>query len=218
MGEIETLAQAEPLEEHIRRHSYDRLIMLSDGVFAIATTLAAIEVKLPDAPTLGAMLVAGKGQLAGYVLSFALTAVYWIQHRDLFARLQRVDQVLTIATLALLCFVALIPAAIHAIYEDGPEGAAFRFYVVLMALIGSVNFSMWAYAELRKGLLHPDVSLDFRLRRLVTTGTAPLILFPTLLLPVEKASLFIPPLVVILFAVRRFLIPAIVRRHPQHMG
>jgi len=217
MSEIESLAQDEPLEKHIRRHSYDRLIMLSDGVFAIATTLAAIEVKLPEAPTLGAMLVAGKAQLAGYVLSFALTGVYWIQHRDLFARLQRVDQVLTIATLALLCFVALLPAGIHAIYEDGPDGAAFRFYVVLMALIGLINLVMWSYAGWRRELLHPAVSLDYRLRRLVTTATAPLILFPTLLLPVDQAVYFILPLAVTLLAARCLVIPAIVRRHPQHI-
>ena len=218
MGEIESLAQAEPLEEHIRRHNYDRLIMLSDGVFAIATTLAAIEVKLPEAPTLGAMLLAGKAQLAAYALSFVLTAVFWVQHRDLFARVQRVDRVITLCTLALLCLVALVPAAIHAIYEDGPSGAAFRFYLVLMSGIGFLNFAMWAYAELRSGVLHPAVSLDYRLKRLVSTVTAPLVLLPTLLMSVSQAVYVLPPIVLTLLAVRRFVIPAILRRHPQHIG
>jgi hypothetical protein len=46
MSEPESLATAEGLDEHVRRHSYDRLLMLSDGIFAIATTLAALDVRL----------------------------------------------------------------------------------------------------------------------------------------------------------------------------
>lgn len=218
MAEPESLAQDEPLEEHIRRHSYDRLIMLSDGVFAIATTLAAIEVKLPHGETLAAMMLAGKAQLAAYALSFLLTAIFWMQHRDLFARLTRADQAITILKLALLCLVALIPAAIHAIYEDGPAGASFQAYVVLMALIGVVNFAMWLYAELRKGLLHPAVPFEYRLKRLVTTGTAPLILAPALLLPLDQLGIAVLPIVAVLLLVRRVAIPAVLRRHPQHMA
>ena len=48
MSEPESLATQEPLDAHLRRHAYDRLLMLSDGIFAIATTLAALEIKLPE--------------------------------------------------------------------------------------------------------------------------------------------------------------------------
>ena len=47
MSEPESLATDEALSEHIRRHSYDRLLMLSDGIFAIAITLAALEIQAP---------------------------------------------------------------------------------------------------------------------------------------------------------------------------
>ena len=66
MSEPESLATIEGLDEHVRRHSYDRLIMLSDGIFAIATTLAALDVRIPaHAAGLGAALVASGRRLAG---------------------------------------------------------------------------------------------------------------------------------------------------------
>ena len=48
MSEPESLATDEKLDIHLRRHAYDRLLMLSDGIFAIAITLAAIEIKPPE--------------------------------------------------------------------------------------------------------------------------------------------------------------------------
>lgn len=215
MAEAESLAQEEPLEAHIRRHNYDRLLMLSDGVFAIATTLAAIEIKLPHGETLGAMLSSGRTQLIAYLLSFALTAVFWIQHRDMFARLKRVDQPLTVLTLALLCLVAAIPSAIHVVYAEGGTGAPFRYYALLMGIIGLISFAMWAYVLARKGLVDPAVPAAFRLRRLVTTGMAPLILFPALVVPVDRLGFVILPIAALALLVRRMLVPWITARHPQ---
>ena len=48
MAEPESLATEETVQKHIRRHAYDRLIMLCDGIFAIATTLSALEIHLPE--------------------------------------------------------------------------------------------------------------------------------------------------------------------------
>jgi len=215
MAEAESLAQVEPLEAHIRRHNYDRLLMLSDGVFAIATTLAAIEIRLPRADTLGAMLAAGRTQLIAYLLSFALTAVFWIQHRDMFARLRRVDQPLTILTLVLLCLVAMIPSAVHIVYAQGGTGAPFRYYALLMGVIGLISFAMWAYVLARPGLIDPAVPHVFRLRRLVTTGMAPVILLPAMVVPVERLGIIILPLALFVLLLRRWAVPWLVARHPQ---
>ena len=42
-GEPESLHTRESLELRAVRHDYDRLLMLSDGVFAIAITLLALD-------------------------------------------------------------------------------------------------------------------------------------------------------------------------------
>src|SRR5690349_4070991 len=103
MSEPESLSTEEGLETHIRRHSYDRLIMVSDGIFAIAITLAALEIKLPEEleGDLGAIAHVMLRPIAAYLLAFMIVAIFWLQHRDLFARLRRVDPVLTGLTLLL---------------------------------------------------------------------------------------------------------------------
>ena len=49
VGEFESLDTDEGLKARIARHGFDRLIMLCDGVFAIAITLLALEIKPPSA-------------------------------------------------------------------------------------------------------------------------------------------------------------------------
>lgn len=189
MSEPETLSSAEPLEQHLARHAFDRLIMLSDGVFAIATTLAAIEVKLPEhAHSVGELLAGGGVQILTYVFSFAIAAAFWIQNRDLFARLRRVDLPITALTLAMLCLVALIPAMVHIAYAPGGTQAPFRLYAVLMLGIGAVNFAMWLYAILRPGMMRPGVTRQFRAQRLVASGVPLVVLPPAVVLPIEQSG------------------------------
>jgi protein-S-isoprenylcysteine O-methyltransferase Ste14 len=91
MAEPESLATHEALAAHVARHAYDRLLMLSDGIFAIATTLAALEIRVPLSiadPT--AALSAFWVPLVTYAVSFSVIAIFWLSSRDLFARLARV--------------------------------------------------------------------------------------------------------------------------------
>ena len=73
-GEPESLHIHEPLKARIERHNYDRLLMLSDGVFAIAITLLALELKLPDHwdGSVGALFGATGRPLVGYLFGFGL--------------------------------------------------------------------------------------------------------------------------------------------------
>src|SRR4051812_25067517 len=117
MSEPESLATIEGVDEHLRRHSYDRLIMLSDGIFAIATTLAALDIRLPiHSANLMALLAGSRRGLLAYGLSFAIAGIFWVSNRNLFARLRQVDTLLTVLTLSMLACIALIPAAIRTLY------------------------------------------------------------------------------------------------------
>src|SRR3569833_3281801 len=126
MSEPESLSTEEALDTHIRRHAYDRLLMISDGIFAIAITLAALEIKLPGemAGDLGVIAHAMLRPTVAYLLAFMIIAIFWVQHRDLFARIRRVDPVLTGLTLLLLCLISLVPAVVPGIYtiEKNPAG------------------------------------------------------------------------------------------------
>ncbi|OYY71256.1 TMEM175 family protein [Sphingomonas sp. 28-63-12] len=208
MAEFESLATEEALDKHVKRHAFDRLLMLSDGVFAIATTLAAIEIKLPEhADTLSDMLAGSGRALVAYALSFAITALFWVQHRDLFARLHRVDMPMTIMTLLMLLTIAIIPSAIHVVYAPGGTGVPFQFYALTQLCCGVVNFTMWAYGAFRPGLMKAEVPMRYRIARVVGAATMPVVLLPSILLPIGQAPIAILPALALMIIFRRIVLP-----------
>lgn len=164
------------------QHGMHRLTALTDGVFAIALTLAALEIHFPDqADSVGEMLNAAQGRLLGYFISFYVIASFWVSHRDLFARLRHLDRPLTALILGHLCLVALIPAAVHLTainplqvtslhgrpavsYSFGT--AAMRTYALAMVLAGGVDLTAWAYAAIRPGIMSDIVDRSQRIDRL----------------------------------------------------
>jgi uncharacterized membrane protein len=208
MSEPESLATVEGLDEHIRRHSYDRLIMLSDGIFAIATTLAALDVRLPaHGSGLFQSLAAGRRGLIAYVLSFIVACIFWISNRDMFARLRKVDLPLTMLTLAMLALIALIPAGLRSLYLEGGGDAALGVYALIMFCCGLINTAMWGYAAFRPGLMLPAVPRAYRWIRIAVAAALPLLFLPILVLPPDDALPFMLPAVFIFLLLRRVLLP-----------
>lgn len=157
-GEPESLYSDDPLGERVARHDYDRLLMLSDGVFAIAITLLALELKLPEHWD-GSIerLVAATGRpLVGYLFGFALVGVFWFVHRRLFARLENVDSGVTLLNLLLLGLVGLTPYVARMIAEAGPS-RAMAFYLVAVGSVFASVALIRGWVMVRPGLLHPDV-------------------------------------------------------------
>jgi uncharacterized membrane protein len=208
MAEPESLATEEPLEKHVARHQYDRLIMLSDGIFAIATTLAALEIRLPEhATTFDEMLRTGGRTIAAYAISFLIIAVFWVSNRDLFARVRRVDRWLTALTLAMLCLVAVIPACAHVVYIKGNTDAAFSFYALTMAACGALNVAMWGYAAFAPGIMREEVPRAYRWRRVVLSLMMPLLFGTMFVVPADQAVIALIPLALVALLLRRVLLP-----------
>jgi TMEM175 potassium channel family protein len=217
VSEPESLATAEGLAEHVRRHSYDRLIMLSDGIFAFATTLAAVSVRIPaHAPSLEVLLRGSMRSLAAYALSFAIACMFWISSRNLLARMRKVDAPFTILTLAMLCIIALIPATIRSLYLEHAGEAGFHLYALAMFLCGVINLAMWAYAALTPDLMLDAVSGRERWSRVVFAGAFPVLFVPALLLPSDRFVAATIPVVVVVFILRRVIIPRWLRGGAGH--
>ena len=215
MSEPESLATVESVEDHIRRHSYDRLIMLSDGIFAFATTLAAVSVRIPaHAPGLEALLRESARSLVAYALSFAIAGMFWVSSRNLFARMRKVDAPFTILTLAMLCIIALIPATIRSLYLEQGGEAGFHLYALAMFVCGVINVIMWAYAAHRRGLMLDGISRRERWSRVAFAAAFPLLFLPALLLSPDRFATATLPVVVVVFLLRRVIIPRWLRNQP----
>ena len=174
-GEPETLFDAGPLAERIERHNYDRLLMLSDGVFAIAITLLALELPNPahwDGRMDSLFLSAGR-PLVGYFFAFLMVGSFWLFHRRMFAQLVRVDQPATLMNLLLLGLIGLAPFVARLIAESGPSKGMVAYFAIVAA-VGAVQVLLWAYADWA-GLI--DQALPRATRRLVLIqGLVPVIL------------------------------------------
>lgn len=210
MSELESLATEEGLDRHLRRHGLDRLIMLSDGVFAIAVTLAAVEIRIPsDALSLADVLAQTNVSLFTYAISFMVTAVFWLSNRDLFARVHQVDRMMTVLTLAMLCLVALIPASTHIVQTqaNGALGGSLRFYALTMVICGCLNCAMWVYASFRAGVMIEAVPHAFRWHRIISAATVPSLFLFVLLVPTTQMFKWIAPFAIAVVLIRRAALP-----------
>ena len=105
-------------EHHVHQRHFDRLVMLADGVFAIALTLSAVELR-PEARPGQSLFEVWGAPLLVYFLSFYLIAGVWYQHRRAMAQLRRIDAPLTVLTMLLLSLVALVPVLIRNMIVNG---------------------------------------------------------------------------------------------------
>jgi uncharacterized membrane protein len=92
-----------------------RLEAFSDGVFAVAITLLALNLAIsgpgPHQPTLAVKLADHWPAFAAYAVSFATIGIIWVNHHTLFKNISEIDRTLLFVNLLLLFFVVSIPFA-----------------------------------------------------------------------------------------------------------
>jgi uncharacterized membrane protein len=158
MGQLESLDSDEGLARRRHRHWYDRLMMLSDGVFAIAITLLAAEIAPLTAPgvSLARLWGALMPQLDAYALSVVVICIFWLAHRRFMAMILTVDAPLTVITLIMLALVALVPAATRMADLQHGSSPAMTIYGGLVIAIGIACAALWGYAALLANLVSDE--------------------------------------------------------------
>ena len=143
-----------------------RLENFSDGVFAVAITLLALDLAVagPGHGSLAHQLAERWPSYAAYVVSFFIIGITWVNHHALFASFSAVDRRLLFLNLTLLLFIVAIPfgTASMAAYltESGFDAhlAAALYAAILegMALsFGAIFVWSIADAERRREPLSP---------------------------------------------------------------
>jgi uncharacterized membrane protein len=123
----------------IEDNSVGRLLTLADGIFAIAMTLLALDLRVPDIshPTEHELLKQLGDQSASYLtfaLSFYVVATYWIRHRRLMRSVVTIHTALIRDTLFLLLIVAAMPFFAGLLGRYGSEPIALALYGAANAL------------------------------------------------------------------------------------
>jgi len=115
-----------------------RMLLFSDAVFAIVLTLLALDLRMPsgfDDAHLYGELVAMKGELTAFAISFAIVGVFWIAHLTVLRSLARFDWGVAIANLVFLFTVTVTPFTTTLVGVDGTMGNGWRLYCVSIIAI-----------------------------------------------------------------------------------
>jgi uncharacterized membrane protein len=137
-----------------------RLEAFSDGVFAVAITLLALDLAIPGPEGHGHLadqLAAHWPSFAAYAVSFLTIGIIWVNHHTLFKNFAETDRTLLFLNLMLLFFVVAIPFATStfaAYLRDGGADASLAAAIFQGVFEGmSISFCVMFWWSIRRKLL-----------------------------------------------------------------
>ena len=197
------------------RFPHDRVVFFSDAVFAIAITLLAIELKLPDhemIQRLGAAVASREAtsHFFAYFISFLVTGLFWIGHMQTWRHVRQVNGALVWMTLLQLMFVALMPLATseYSASFSAQSPGRLAFYAFVLAAI-SLFALITRMMVIRRERLHERIG-ELATRWLFWRGVVPLVLFSLAIpaayvIPVGRGGLLFALVFPCLVATRRWV-------------
>lgn len=142
-----------------------RIEAFSDGVFAIVVTLLVLEIKVPhfeQGATTAEMtreLLHLLPKFIGFVLSFVIVAIFWVNHHQLFHSLERSDRKLLWLNNLLLLWMSFIPFP-TALLGEYPLQPVSVFVYGAVLLLASVSFNLMLRHAVKSGLFEESISQE----------------------------------------------------------
>ena len=162
-----------------RRGETDRVKAFTDGVFAIIITILVLEINVPpnlSEQSLAESLRETGPELSAWVISFLITGMYWVWHRDLFNQIRMVNRDVVWLNLLFLLPTALIPFAASVLGEYPDEPVGLHVYGAVLIAASMMRWILYAYVTRRPELLFAP--LTDRHRRLGgLLATAPIVVY-----------------------------------------
>ena len=146
----------------IAGQSAERLAALSDGVFAVAMTLLALDLRAPAAEAvhsehdLWRALVALAPRLLMYLMSFLTLGIFWVGQQTQLNHLERSSRSLTWIHLSFLFWVTVVPFSTSLLAEHIVMRVALVVYWANIFLLGATLYWSWVCA-VGSGLVKPDI-------------------------------------------------------------
>jgi uncharacterized membrane protein len=138
---------------------YDRVVFFSDAVFAIAITLLAVNLRVPDTAKhhAGRALSDAIPSITGFAISFVVIAFFWVGHHQIFRYITALDRRLIALNLLFLGSIAFLPYPTDLLSVAAHSRAATIFYAACGAFAGLVEAVMWIYATTQPNLTTPNI-------------------------------------------------------------
>jgi uncharacterized membrane protein len=151
--------------------SFERVVFFSDAVFAIVITLLVLELKVPhltehSESALRHALLELFPRVIGFVVSFLIIGLMWIEHHRIFRYIEDYDGGLLWRNLLLLLCVSFVPFPTALFSENFWSRTAFILYTASFGGVATAKLLIWRHAA-KANLLKKDVSpaLERRIAR-----------------------------------------------------
>jgi uncharacterized membrane protein len=141
-----------------------RVELFSDAVFAIAITLLVVDLKVPEATSSAKLPDALRGlwpHFCTYFLTFAIVAMQWVDHHEIFDHVERCSRGLFWMNFLFLSCIAFLPFPTAVLGRFPNEPASAVFYSAVVALTLLAKCCLWTYIARWSHPLKPDLSPKF---------------------------------------------------------
>ena len=139
----------EPATAHETGRRLGRVDAFSDGLFAIAATLLALSINVPEVPEadLDGALDELLPAVMAYFISFAVVGLFWLRHHEFFGRLQASDSRLAAINLVFLSFVALLPVPTELLGRYDNSASPVVIYAVFILILSALMRALFHHAR-----------------------------------------------------------------------
>ena len=164
-----------------REIGLERIVFFSDAVMAIAITLLAIDLKLPEvsgtltSSDLANLLDHLGPRLMSFVISFTVVGIYWVSHHRYFGLIKRYDGILIGLNMLFLFFIVMMPFISNLFGQYSYLPLAVSSYAMAVAAIGLIMSAIWLYASHHHRLVDKDLGMEFIRTRNIVALVVPVI-------------------------------------------
>lgn len=140
-----------------------RIESFSDGIFAIATTLLVLGIRVPmveDANLMNSLIALSPNFLA-FVLSFLIICVYWVGHHTMFYYIKSVDRTLLWLNNFFLLFVVFLPFSASLLGEYPFNNLSLTVYGINLIFINLSSTLFWIYSTAKHRLVEKNLPYSF---------------------------------------------------------
>jgi len=144
----------------------NRIVALSDGIFAIVMTILILDVKLPDMGYLSEeelrrQLLQSLPKFELLLFSFMILGIFWIIHHSHFHYIKRTDPILLWINIFLLMFVCILPFSTDICGEHESHWIPCVIFTANMLIINLFKNLNWWYATRNHRLVSPDLDNNY---------------------------------------------------------
>ena len=144
-----------------------RLEALGDGVFAVAMTMLAIELKWPELEdtSMHAFAQAFHQLLPGLLclaISFILLGIMWFGHRMIFEYIGRTNRYFIYLGILFYMMVCLVPLSTRFLAENHLQWGTILVYGLNLSCCNLTLYAQWLYGTHHKGLLERELPVQVK--------------------------------------------------------